>query len=412
MGNYFRIIMIICLISSLARFVLDSYLPSLPAIALAHDMSDKLVESTLTLYLLGFSLSQLIYGPISDRYGRKIVIIFGLSVFAFGNFLCAVSHSQEILLCGRIIAGIGAGACGVLNRAIASDCFKGPEFAKAWSYTTSALVLTLCIAPVIGGYIEEISGWRGNFILSTLFVSAVLLILWKYLPETNLATQKQLSALSLHKVLNNYITILKTPAFINGSLCYSLAFAGLIAYFQVSPIIFINHMGLSPSAYGWSALIIAVNYLLGGLIVNRLSSHFSQNYLLMTGSILLIIGGFAMGILAQMGHSTVLSVLIPAAFYVIGARIIIPNAIAGSMESLRHLNGSTSAMLGFIQMLVSTLISLSIAQIDNVNSFPLSVFLVLLGLATVTVVFKMIGITKGLSEQNPAKSISSGVLSV
>lgn len=389
MLHYFRIVAILCLISSLARFVLDSYLPSLPAIADAYHIGETQVSLTLTWYLVGFSLSQLVYGPLSDRFGRRLVIIIGLCIFALGNLTCAMASSAEALMFARTIAGIGAGACGVLNRAIASDLFKGAEFAKAWSYTTSALVITLCVAPVLGGYMQELSGWRGNFVISTLLVVFVLGFIFKYLPETN--QQINHKSLSIHKVLADYIIILKTREFITGSLCYALAFSGLIAYFQVSPMLFINHFGLTPSVYGWCALVIAMNYLMGGMIVNYLAGRINIYAILLIGTSLLILGGIMMAFIALFNiKNNVYAVLIPAAVYVTGARMVIPNAIAGSMEKLRHLNGSTSALMGFIQMLGSSLISLLIASFDNSTALPLSGFLLGLGLLTLLTVIAML----------------------
>src|SRR3990167_10551355 len=184
MHNRLQIILIICLIASVSRFVLDSYLPSLPAIGQYFLVPDSSIQLTLTMYLLGFSLSQLIYGPLSDQYGRRIVIISGITIFLIGTMICAVATNHTVLLIARLIAGIGAGACGVLNRAIASDCFKGSDLSKAWSYTTTTLVVTLIVAPILGGYVQEVFGWRSNFLLAALCVFIALFVVFKFLPET------------------------------------------------------------------------------------------------------------------------------------------------------------------------------------------------------------------------------------
>jgi len=378
----FRIIAILCLISSLARFVLDSYLPSMPAISQSFAISDTQTQFTLTLYLLGFSISQLIYGPLSDRYGRRSIIIVGLGIFAFGNLMCAMANSLSILLVARLIAGVGAGSCGVLNRAIASDCFKGAEFSKAWSYTTTSLVITLCVAPVLGGYIQEIWGWRANFMLTTLFVAVVLSLIFKYLPETNTHLHSQKSSLKLKDILQDYNTILASRTFLTGALCYTLAFSGLIAYFQVSPLLFINNFKLSPSEYGWCSLVIAANYLVGGMVVTKFATRMGTQVLLLIGTFFLILGGLLMWLAYAFNYSGVSAVLFPAAVYVIGARIVIPNAIAGAMEKLRHLNGSSSALIGCIQMLGSFVISLIIANFNNTTAFPLSLVLITMGILT------------------------------
>ncbi len=379
----FKIIAILCLISSLARFVLDSYLPSLPGISQAFGISDATTQWTLTLYLLGFSFSQLIYGPLSDHYGRKPVILTGLGIFFVGNLACSFANSSLLLLFARFVAGVGAGSCGVLNRAIASDCFKGAEFSKIWSHTTTTLVITLCVAPVLGGYIQQFLGWRANFMLSTLFVGLVLALIIKFLPETNhKMTQRVIdqTALNVNEVLNNYKIIFTTPSFLTSAFCYMLAFSGLIAYFQVSPLLFMDGLQLSPSQYGWSSLVIAGNYLIGGFIVNKFACRVGTQWLLVCGSLLLIVGGVLMWVF--MGNKHIAAILLPAAIYVIGARIVIPNAIAGSMEKLRHLNGSSSALIGFIQMLGSSLISFVISNFDNTSTLPLAIFLTCIGCVT------------------------------
>lgn len=386
MPGYTRIIILLCLISSLGRFVLDSYLPSMPAIGEYFGISSAGTQCTLTLYLLGFSLSQLIYGPLSDYYGRRTVIISGLAIFIVGNLVCTLAATPNTLLAARLVAGIGAGACGVLNRAIASDCFQGAEFSKAWSYTTTTLVLTLCIAPLIGGFAEEFYGWRANFTLSTLYVGFVLLLIVKFLPETNRRPESsRLSELKFKEVFSNYYVVLTTPSFIAGTLCYTLSFAGIIAYFQMSPIIFIDTFGLTPSQYGYCSLIIAMNYLAGGYIVNHYVDRFGTQKLLMVGTILLILGGLTM-LVAYATHLTnIFAILLISSIYILGARIIIPNAIADSMKGLRHLGGSTSALIGCIQMLGSSLVSLIIASLTSPPLLMLAIVFIILGAMTLTI---------------------------
>ncbi|HEX4044942.1 MAG TPA: multidrug effflux MFS transporter [Gammaproteobacteria bacterium] len=383
--HYLRIILLICLTSSIARFALDSYLPSLPALSQYFQTSPGYIQMTLTLYLLGFSLSQLIYGPLSDYYGRRIIMLYGLTIFIIGNLLCALAFSAPLLLLARFIVGVGAGSCGVLNRAIASDCFKGSDFSKAWSHTTTALVLTLCIAPIMGGYIQEWYGWRANFAIAFAYAMLVWAAVVKFLPETNSQTLSFTSTLwvtQFNTVVKNYYAVLTTPSFIIGTLCYTLAFAGLIAYFQVSSFLFTNQYQLRPSEYGWCSLLIACSYLTGGIIVNQFVTRLGTQCLLFIGTFLLLAGGITMMFTYMCNYSSVFSVLLPATIYTLGARIIIPNAIANSLEELRHLGGSTSAVIGFMQMSGSFLLSLWIASYSHITSFILGGFLAGIGIIT------------------------------
>lgn len=382
MFKYWKMIGILCLISSLARFALDSYFPSLPAIAQYFNVSEAYVQLTLSVYLFGFGCSQLIYGPLSDSYGRKKILLLGLGIFLAGTLLCVFAGSLNWLLLGRLIAGLGAGACGVLNRAIASDCFQGSSFSKAWSYTTTTLVITLSLAPIFGGYIQEFFGWQANFIAVLVFISLTVGLILKFFPETHHVSINPTavrSPFNIREIARNYYSILTNRYFIIGTLSYTAVFSGLIVYFQVSPLLLIQNLGYTPSQYGWFCLIIAVCYLFGGLIVSHFSHRFSLRIMLLIGSSLAVTGGLLMGSSYWLGRLDVIFILAPAAIYVIGARIVIPNALAISLNKLRHSNGSSSALIGCMQMLGSSLISWLITFFDQSSTLPLAIFLSVLG---------------------------------
>lgn len=368
------IILLLCLISSAGRFVIDSYLPSLPDIQYELILDDALTQMTLTIYLLGFGVSQLFYGPLADHFGRRKILLLGMGIFFVGNVLCANADSGSTLLWSRLIAGIGAGACGVLNRVIASDYFEGPAFAKAWSYTTTALVLTLIFAPLIGGYIQEWRGWSGNFTACSLFIAGVLIITWYFLPETHPHLGQH--RIGIKKIFQHYAKALTSLSFLLPTFAYMLAFSGLIAYFQISPLLLINQYNWTPVQYGWSSLAIALSYLLGGTIVQRWVHTVGIRPMLQMGLWLGLLGGILLLVVAKLNLNTGWQIVACASIYVLGARLVIPNASALAMGYSVVSKGCAAALVGAIQMLGSMALGALIAQFKTDTATPLAIFFI------------------------------------
>ena len=147
----------------------------------------------MTYYLFGLGISQLFYGPLSDRFGRRKVILFGFLIFIFSGFMCIASNSVSFLIFARFLSGIGAGAGASISRAIVSDIYRGKAISNAWSTITSSLMLSIMVAPVIGGYVEDSLGWRYNFILSECYSIIVFLILFFFYARNKLKIKSFIS---------------------------------------------------------------------------------------------------------------------------------------------------------------------------------------------------------------------------
>ena len=383
------IVMMLCLISATGRFVIDCYLPSLPAIAINFHLASHSAELTLTLYLLGFGSSQLIYGPLSDRYGRRKTLLVGMVIFLLGSVGCVFATSSAMLFIARFISGLGAGACGVLNRAIARDCFSGVDFSKVWSYTTTTLVITLMLAPLVGGYVQAFFSWRANFVLMAIFVGLVFAVVFCALPETNKRTLKESQLLnepfSANAVLLRYKQIFRAKNFILPTSLYTLAFAGLMAYFQVSSIILMEHYQLSSTAYGYASLGIAFSYLLGGQLVRKYVAQIGVKLMLYLGITVFSIGAILMLLTSYFLSESWVAVIASAAVYVLGVRLVIPNAVTLAMSSVPGASGSISALIGSIQILGAMCVSTLLAQFDATSTMPLAWLLVAISALSIVI---------------------------
>ncbi|SRR5579883_2208043 len=357
-----QLIVILCLVVSVGRFSMDSYLPSLPAITTLFKTIPEQVQLTLTCYFLGYGISQFFYGPLSEKYGRRNILLVGMLIFLIGSYFCATASSINILIFGRFLAGIGAGASGVLARAIVTDWFPSESVAIAWAHVTTAIVISLIIGPIVGAIVQQHLGFRYNFWLSIIYGLCVLVILTRWLPETHLNRQKE--SIHIKKIIYSYLNILQDAKFIIYITCSTLAFSALAIYFQLSPFIFINQFGYNPISYGLVLLWIAFSYIFGGQIIRIYSKNINPHSMINYGAALIFISS-----LILVSWNTVnlisgsISVFFASFIFVVGARIIIPTGLGAGLKLYRNIAGYASALSGGGQMLGSTLVSYLVAQI-------------------------------------------------
>lgn len=379
-----KILILLCLMVTVGRFALDSYLPSLPAIMQYFHTSSAQTQLTLTTFLVGFATSQLIYGALSDRYGRRKIILSGFTLFLAGLLLCSIATSMTFLLIARFIAGIGAGVSSSLKRAVASDIFQDIELAKASANQSNAVLITILIAPVIGGYVQAYYGWRANFLLSFSYAAIIFSLLYKYLPDTR-SDKHELHLLTLSNIFKNYISVLKYTPFITNVTYSTCAFTGMVIYSQVSAFLLIDTLHQSASTFGWLTTLIAISYLLAGVIVNRANKILGMQRLIAIGIILLCSAGVILLIESQFNILTINSLIVPALIYILGARIIIPNAMARSISPFPSIAGYASALISVIQTLGAALGSFIISRYYYPNLLPIAVAFILLSVISLSV---------------------------
>lgn len=391
-----QIILLLCLIVIVGRFALDSYLPSITSIMQDFSESTINIQLTLTLYFIGFGFSQFIYGPISDSFGRRKTIMVGCVIFLIGGFICTFATSLLMLILGRFISGVGAGAGSTLSRAIISDIYTGQNIAKAWSYITTSLILSLMIAPVTGGYIQELLGWKYNFLIPTIYGAIILILVYLFLPETN--TKFNNNCLNLKVIIYNYYSLFTNYKFMGYNLCSTLAYSGILIYFQLSSLLIMGKMGLSPIIYGKLSIFIAFSYFAGGMIVNLSIHKISMKCLLLTGIILQILSGGFLFISIFFAWFNLYSLLISVILYTIGARVIIPNATAGSLSFAKNTIGYACALMGGVQMLGGALISYCVMHLQFSLQISLALIFLTIGILSIiiflTLNIRNIGIVK------------------
>jgi MFS transporter, DHA1 family, multidrug resistance protein len=329
----------------------DLYLPSLPGMARAFATTPDKVQLTLILFMAAYGLAQLIYGPLSDRYGRRPVLLGGLALFVVTSAICALASSIGALIALRVGQALGACGAPVLARAIVRDLFEGAAAVRALSLVGAAMALVPVLAPIAGGFLEEAFGWRAGFLLLAALGAILLASTWATLDETN--RRPSAEPLTPGGLALGYGRLLASRTYVGFVVGVGGAFAGLALFLAESSFVLIDAMGLTPSAFGLAFAVVSVGYMTGNLLSARLAGRHSSLRLARIGIALCLAGASAMSLAWVMGADRPAAVILPMALYMIGFGLVMPNGVAGAIAPWPERAGAASAFLGFCQMFAS-----------------------------------------------------------
>ena len=353
------------------------YVPSLPAIQAEFAVAPSETQLTLTLFFLGFSGAQLLFGPLSDRYGRKPVLMVGLVLYAIVSLACAFAWGIEALQTGRFLQGFVACVGPVVGRAVVRDMFDGPSAAGAFAILGTALAVVPALAPMLGGLIKTHIGWRASFVLLTVLAIGLLTICVFRLKETNETRNPE--ALRPGRLLGIYAHLLRTPFFMGQVLVSGLAFAGFFAYFTEAPFLFIGELGIGADTFGYLMIFTVSGYATGSFLAGRLVPRWGPRKVVLFGCGFLLAGSGLL--LALSGELSLVRVIAPMSVYTIGFGMVIPGSMAEALRPFPRVAGSASAVLGFFQFFCAASTSLIVQPLYDGTARLLSVVILLVAIS-------------------------------
>lgn len=374
MRAQFYITAYLVVLISLGYMATDIYLPSLPALAVYFQTSDNEVQKTLSAYLLSFSFTPLIFGPLSDHIGRKKVILGGLFVSILASVGCLLAPNIQSLIASRFIQGIGMGAIIIAARATTSDLFTGAAFVKQIALASMVMPVVLAVAPVIGGALQEAFHWQSVFIFLTVYLLLVSIFVIVR-PES----LKNPSHSNLSNIFSTYRAHLRNGPFLVFGINFVLPALGLFAYLTTSPFLFQEMIGLSPIEYGVLSLYIGGTIILTGYINLHLTRHFSLISLLYVGSTLMLLAGVLLLVFHLMGILTTWSLLLPALLYFTCMPLCFANGGAKAMGLVHNHFGAATALLTTFQFLIGALGSFIFSMVADKTALPLAICFILVG---------------------------------
>ena len=364
------VVALLTLAVALGPLATDLYLPSLPAIGRYFAADVAATQLTLSVFLVGFAVSQLVYGALSDRFGRRPVMLAGLVIFLAASALCALAPSLELLILGRFLQALGVCAGPVLGRAVVRDVFGPGRAAKVLSYMAAAMALGPAIGPIIGGLLEAWVGWRANFWALTVICGVLLLGMGLVLPETN--RHKDPTATQPLRMLGNFATLLGHRGYLGYALIVACAYSGIFAFISGSSFLLIEVAGLSPEAYGFCFAAAVLGYMIGTLISGRFGQRLGQERTLALGVAVVLLSGAAGLGLALAGIAGVAAVVAPVGGYLVGCGLMLPNALAGALRHYPRMAGAASSLMGFLQMSVAAAVGIGVGQLHDGSAVPVA----------------------------------------
>jgi DHA1 family bicyclomycin/chloramphenicol resistance-like MFS transporter len=371
--NRYLIIIILGALSTISPFAIDMYLPAFPEIAAALHTSTARVSLSLASYFAGLAAGQLFYGPMLDRFGRRIPLYAGLMLFIVASMFCLCARSVEWLIAFRFVQALGGCAAQVAAMAMVRDFFHVDETAKIISLLILIISASPLLAPSVGVYVSVHLGWQWVFIVLSAFVVLMLIVSWWLLPEGH--KPDRTVSMRLGPIAANYAAVLKEPQFITYSVAGAFAFSGLLVYVSSSPIIFMEVFHVTVQRFGMIFAGLAVGFIgsnqINVLLLRKFSSEqiFRATLLIECPVALLLLVGTACGWFELKATLVLLFISLSS------LGLAYPNAAALSLVPFDRNIGSASAMLGFLQIGISGLASASIGIFDSHTMMPVALIL-------------------------------------
>ncbi len=347
-------------------------IPALPATARAMDISIATVQLTITLYLIGLSAGQLLYGPISDRFGRRPVLLVGMTLFTVASVVAACAPSPEILIGARIMQSIGGCAGLVLGRAAVRDSATPERAAGQLALLTVVMSIVPAIAPAIGGFVTAFVHWRASYVLLAAIGAVTLIMTVLILPETNHA---RTSVATGRQLWRGYVTLLRSGVFRGYAFGGALSTTSFYGFMAAAPFIFEDHLHRPTQEVGLYYLILMAGVGFGGFLANRISRRVNLRGGLQIANALTVCGATIFMTAELTGWLNVPVVVGAITLFMVGAGMASPFALAGSISANPRTIGAASGLYGFIQMGYGMVCTIVVESWDPGSVYPVACIL-------------------------------------
>ncbi|MCC6888326.1 MAG: multidrug effflux MFS transporter [Hyphomicrobiales bacterium] len=368
---------LLALLTAFGPVATDMYVPSMPDIGRLLETSPAGVQLTLSSYLVGFAIGQIVYGPVSDRFGRKPTLLAALLLFCAASLACALAPTIEFLIVARACQALGGAGAIVIPRAVVRDLYSGERAVRELSRMGAIMSFAPVAAPLIGAFVQTGFGWRANFVIIVAIGVLTTLVTWRALPET--LPPRDDRPVRARDMLRWYRALLASPPFLAYLGIIACSYAGLFAWISGSSFVLQNLYAVTPMGFGILFAASCIGAIAGATIASTLVMRIGLDRTIGIGVLALAGGGLAMLATLMAGLEPVSSLVVTMTLYHVGLMLAMPQSIAGAITPFAACAGTASSLIGFVQQTSAATLGAIVGHGVGQSGLPLALAIAMMG---------------------------------
>lgn len=377
--NSMAMTILLAFMSAMGPISTDLYVPALPQLAQDLQTTPGKVQWTMSAYLIGFACGQIFYGPLSDKHGRKSVLIVGFTIYLVASLAASAAPNIESLTAARFFQGLGGAGPIIVARAIVRDLYTGARAGQQLALMSTIMGLSPIVAPMIGGVIAVTWGWRSGFVIMFVIVAIITTVASLFLPET--LRHRMQGPLSIRSILASFAVVGRNGTWWRYMSLQAMGQTGLFTFVSASAFVMQGVYGMTPIQFGMAFSICSLAFVSGAWMSSRTVARMGLDYAIGVGVILFAVAGVTQLTGLLLFPTELLAVFIPELVFFCGVGFVLPNCVAGLLSPFPERAGAATSLAGFLQMSFSALVGLIVVALikDTAMPFALCTFLMSLG---------------------------------